>query len=402
MNMITFVDDIMGSGKSTAMINRFNESKDESFIYVTPFLDEVDRIVEACEFRAPMSFTSQSGAYISKGIAFQFMLKEEGSLAITHSLLKNLALVDTDYSKYTLVLDEVMDLISVYDGLSYADVKWLEREGYVAIDEETQMIVLNGEAELAPDKFKNELKYLDKNCLYLAENKVVILEIPLDILYSFKDVIIMSYLVEGSVLFQQLSKSADIEKWMVNSDMTGFVEWSEEAARAKAVKAFELITLIEDDGKARNIIGRLNRECTWSVQGTVKLGEAGCKRVGKMLCNYFQSNKLLCDKVMVSSFGGSIKVPSYKKCHVAYNCRATNDYVAKDFLVYLISKHQNPCLQYWIDNKHDIEVDDEKYSLDCLLQWVFRSGIRKGNEVTLVLPSLKMRKVLIKWGEGKL
>src|SRR5699024_1374403 len=42
---ITVIDSIMGSGKTQWAIQRMNEaSPQEKFIYITPFLDEVDRI----------------------------------------------------------------------------------------------------------------------------------------------------------------------------------------------------------------------------------------------------------------------------------------------------------------------------------------------------------------------
>ena len=46
--MIQVIDSIMGSGKTTWAINYMNSHPDERFIYVTPRLKEVDRIVSGC------------------------------------------------------------------------------------------------------------------------------------------------------------------------------------------------------------------------------------------------------------------------------------------------------------------------------------------------------------------
>ena len=58
---INVVDAIMGAGKSTAAINYINASDDSKrFIYITPYRDEVDRIVEACKdkkFKQPIKYT---------------------------------------------------------------------------------------------------------------------------------------------------------------------------------------------------------------------------------------------------------------------------------------------------------------------------------------------------------
>ncbi len=67
---ITIIDSIMGSGKTTFMINLINKTNEEAlgqsfmnptheaprFLYVAPLLSEVDRINEACpglNFRDP-------------------------------------------------------------------------------------------------------------------------------------------------------------------------------------------------------------------------------------------------------------------------------------------------------------------------------------------------------------
>ena len=47
MTLITVVDSIMGSGKTTAMIQKMKTETESSYVFVTPYLDEVDRIKEA-------------------------------------------------------------------------------------------------------------------------------------------------------------------------------------------------------------------------------------------------------------------------------------------------------------------------------------------------------------------
>jgi len=45
MNSIKIVDAIMGAGKTSAAINLINNNPDKLFLFVTPYLSEVDRIV---------------------------------------------------------------------------------------------------------------------------------------------------------------------------------------------------------------------------------------------------------------------------------------------------------------------------------------------------------------------
>ena len=46
---VKVIDSMMGSGKSESMIKLMNSSnEDEKFIYITPYLDEIDRIKSSC------------------------------------------------------------------------------------------------------------------------------------------------------------------------------------------------------------------------------------------------------------------------------------------------------------------------------------------------------------------
>ena len=48
---VTVIDSIMGSGKTTSLINMMNENTEEKFIYITPYRDEIDRVIANCRNR---------------------------------------------------------------------------------------------------------------------------------------------------------------------------------------------------------------------------------------------------------------------------------------------------------------------------------------------------------------
>ena len=46
---VNVIDAIMGTGKTSAAINFINKSNDETkFLYITPYLSEVKRIIDSC------------------------------------------------------------------------------------------------------------------------------------------------------------------------------------------------------------------------------------------------------------------------------------------------------------------------------------------------------------------
>lgn len=53
---VNIVDAIMGAGKTQSIMNYINDSKEEKFLVITPFLDEITRYKTYCKdknFKAP-------------------------------------------------------------------------------------------------------------------------------------------------------------------------------------------------------------------------------------------------------------------------------------------------------------------------------------------------------------
>lgn len=58
MSKITVIDNIMGDGKTTGAIQYINNAPDnENFLYITPFLNEISRIIDCADrdFRQPVN-----------------------------------------------------------------------------------------------------------------------------------------------------------------------------------------------------------------------------------------------------------------------------------------------------------------------------------------------------------
>ena len=64
--MIQIIDSIMGSGKTTWAIRFMNEHPQNRYIYITPYLQEAERIAEACpklHFRQPTETISKQASF---------------------------------------------------------------------------------------------------------------------------------------------------------------------------------------------------------------------------------------------------------------------------------------------------------------------------------------------------
>ncbi len=95
----------------------------------------------------------------------------------------------------------------------------------------------------------------------------------------------------------------------------------------------------------------------------------------------------------------NLTLKGFKKAFVSCNVRATNDYKDRVHLAYLRNIYsQPPVVQYF--QAKGVKVDQERYALSELLQWIFRSAIREQENVSLYLPSKRMRQLLYGWSGG--
>ena len=81
---------------------------------------------------------------------------------------------------------------------------------------------------------------------------------------------------------------------------------------------------------------------------------------------------------------------------VATQTRATNDYDHKTHLVHAFNRYPNTAVKSYLQDYGQI-VDDDIFALCELLQWIWRSAIRKGEPITLCIVSTRMRKLFDKW-----
>ena len=44
-----------------------------------------------------------------------------------------------------------------------------------------------------------------------------------------------------------------------------------------------------------------------------------------------------------------------------------------------------------------VKVDEDAYALSYMVQWIWRSAIRDGEEIWIYIPSKRMRTLLINW-----
>lgn len=423
---IKVVDSIMGSGKSTWAINYMKENTKERFMYITPFLDEVERVKKELP-----TFSDPKKVGGSKLLHLKELVKYGKNIASTHQLMDRFDLEvqeGVEIGEYILVLDEVADVVSSYNVLTEADKKDLltsfvkiDADGYLVWDESIPNH--SREEYKYPSKFYDEMILCFNRNLVMVEGEIMYWELPTSLFSKFKEVYILTYIFEGS------SQKAYFDLFNIeyeylsvdNGKLIPYTPTSYET-RQEIKSLIKLVTKdkLNDVGKDYNAFSS-----TW-LGNNIKRGTVTQKRVKLDTENFFKNitqtkaefnmwttlkgddgNKK--ERVKTDRIKSLLKGIGYGKdaIHfVPFNIRATNKYQHKRALAYLINVYPHQTLTMYFNLKKtdkDIKLNLDAYALSHLIQWIWRSSIRRQDlpkedrEIHLYLPSRRMREILLNW-----
>ena len=63
-----------------------------------------------------------------------------------------------------------------------------------------------------------------------------------------------------------------------------------------------------------------------------------------------------------------------------------------------MNRYMNPIVKNFF-LQHGVAVDEDGYALSEMLQFIWRSAIRNGEEIWVYIPSIRMRNLLKQWIE---
>lgn len=400
MNNVTIIDSIMGSGKTSWSINKMNNDDKHNYIYITPYLNEVQRIKQQCnnkKFYEPLNIGS------GKLDSLHTLLLNNRNIASTHALFKmstNETIELIKANSYILILDEVMDVIEQVP-LKKDDLKLLLDNEMIYIDENNNNMVIwnNDKLELSTKYDDIKQMCLNRN-IYMVNNTLFMWTFPVDIFKAFKEVYILTYLFDGQIqryyydLYNINYEYKSIHKTDNNYILSDYItNYDMDNIRNR-------INIIEDN---INLVGS-NKYALSSSWFKNEKNKLLIKQLKNNTYNYF-TNKIKGQSKynMWTTFKADrskLSGKGYMRGFVTLTARATNEYMDKYNLAYLSNIFLNPLIkQFFIDR--NIKVNEEIYALSELLQWIWRSRIRKDNNdyINLYIPSSRMRNLLKDWLE---
>lgn len=403
--MIQVCDAIMGTGKSSAAITYMNEHKNDKFIYITPYLDEAERIKNGCP---EMKFVEPSNKIEKynhkKGDHTAALIKQGKNITTTHQAFKRYTkemLDDIKLHGYRLIIDENVDVLEKYD-FHPDDIQLALDSGLIAKKDDTYYLAKEDYNGLLYHELRQFLKV--RQLIQMEDSSGVHLfywVLPPELITAFKDVIILTYIFRGQSLHHFL------EMYQLPYEYIGIQKTENGQYRFCNYPGYtpEYVTHLKDmihilDNDKLNAIGDNIHSLSMSWFSKNEDNLTQLKNNVSNCVKHIWGDAPACEKMWgtYNDYKSKISGKGYTKSFLRFNMKATNEYRDRHYMIYLVNLFMNVGEKTFYA-KHGIEADDDMYALSIMVQWIWRSAIRDGDEIYLYIPSRRMRTLLIDWIE---
>ena len=423
---IVVIDSYPGSGKTSWAIQHINSLPDDTkIIYITPFLSEVQRVIDSC----PEKYFSQPDKRFGAGskLTHLITLVSKGcNIASTHALFRNITdelIAALKAYNYILFLDEVFQTVDKFeftsndqsefdiDKITKQDVDSLIAKGYIAIDSEDYSVKwLDNENLLS---WYIPLKRLaDRGLLFFVSGSLLLWSFPIEVFREgvFSKIYIMTYMFE-----------AQLQSYYYNYFE---IEYSKYHAYLDINRKYRISKTISPDIELQwknNIKNKIHIIDNPKINriGDIHYDNIGRPYKSALSVNWYNNNKELLPviKKNITNFYVNIvhskasdilwtcfKEDSHKiknphvslKNWLAINARSINEYGDRHNVAYLVNRYLDIFYEKFFDKK-GIVVNHDLFALAEMIQWIWRSAIRNNDDITIYIPSKRMRTLLIRF-----
>lgn len=390
-------DMIMGSGKTLSAITQMNQDKDCRYIFITPYLEEVKRIKASCSerhFKDPQR-KSEGGKLEN----LRYLLSSKCNIVSTHALFEacNKDIVDLILDgKYKLILDEAFQPIRIIK-ISPKDLQIL-MDNLIDVGDD-------GRVQWVKEDYDGRFNDWRDMCItgnvILYNNCLLLWEFPIEIFRAFEEVIILTYMFDSQVQKYYFDTNGIEVQYIGTVFENGVYRFSDVPMVPEYVKELPTKVHIINDSKL-NKVGELssNLSSSWYAKARASKGQPLIKQMCNNLSNFFKHKcESSSDRNMWTVFKDCqtlLKGKGYTKGFLPCNIRSTNAYMEKDCLAYCVNVYYNPLLKSYF-RERGVEVREDEYALSEMIQWIWRSAIRNGNEIWVYIPSRRMRELFQNW-----
>lgn len=389
-------NDFIVTHNTESAITLMNQDKESRYVFITPYLDEVERIKRSCSGR---KFKDPQSKGKGKLENLHYLLSMRDNIASTHALFESyndetISLIQD--GGYKLILDEVFQAVQTIP-ISPKDLQMLKRE-MIEVDSEYRVRWVN-------DDYEGRFEDLRDMCMtgnvILYNDCLLLWKFPIEVFQSFDEVIILTYMFDAQVQ-KYYFDIHNIEVQRIGTVCeNGVYHFSDTPHIPDYVAELpKKIHIVEDE--KLNKIGemRSSLSVSWYKKARDTKGQPLIKQLRNNLTNLFK-NMLNSSSdrnlwTVFKDYQALLKGKGYTKGFLSCNVRATNAYRNRDCLAYCVNVYYNPLLKNYFQEQ-GVEVREDDYALSEMIQWVWRSAIRDGKEIWIYIPSRRMRELFRNW-----
>ena len=402
------------------MDDAFVKDATERFFYVSPLLSEVQedggRIHKQCNH---VKFVSpESIGRSSKSKHLLSLLQDGVNIACTHSLYLNMTEDHFTVMRklgYNLIIDEEVGMIGGYNAYSQSDCDSLIDLGCISKQESDGMLVWNKEHTAFDNrdhKYHEFKRHVENGLIYACKhsNSMMVTQLPVKLLDVAKRVIILTYMFEGNILSSFLK--------LKGIDYVPFTEVTLQDVPKQTIR--DLITIHKprffrqwqfmDDlpltytwysGRTITKEKRITTKNVNDITKYIKSVRNACGADWKdVLYTFPKCRSLLDENSRMAKINPEdlkrVDVLQEKQTWLASNTRATNTLSHKWCLIHCYNRYPTQSVMQYLRD-YSINVDNDVFALSEMLQWVWRSRIRNGEEIYLAIASKRMRILFYNW-----
>lgn len=391
MDVIKIIDARMGRGKTSAAIAYMRQNAGtKRFLYITPFLQEVNRICESCDFDQPDSDKT------TKLAELKHLMWKRKNIASTHALFYSLdsdALELIRRNNYCLIVDEAIDVIQKVQ-ITSKDRAILLNTMTVKDDDG----YLHWKDPAYQGKFDPYKEMADTGSLFVLDSALLCIMNPA-LLATFSEVIMMTYLFNGQYQKAYLDYFG-FEYQVCGIDSTNGYRFSDRPDCPPPIDYGRLIHIVED--KKMNSIGDKRTALSKQWFDDRKIDHEEIRILRNNLNTFFRrrthgsANEQLwtCFKAHAKKLYGDRG--RFAGSFLPIVARATNEYRSRKYLAYVANKFIDPNISKFFARK-TVKIDHDEFALSEMLQWIWRGCIRDDKPIELYIPSRRMRELLQGW-----
>lgn len=390
----------MGSGKTSAAINFINESDDDTrFIFITPYLEEVQRIKSSCpakRFHEPQKMGNKL-----KGM--KYLISKGINIVSTHALFKRFDAEIIDMCRannYMLIMDEVTDVVEKYE-ISKEDFSILI-DNFADIDEQTGLLKWRVPKDDYNGKFSEEKRLCELNCLAYYGGSVMMWLFPIEAFNAFRHVYILTYMFKSQLqrYYYDYYSLPYTYIYVKGNSVDTYHFTTEESEKQSSTYNFKnLINILEDE--KLNLIG--DREYDLSKNWYIRnQNNIVMQQLRNNIQNFFRNKRKSKTNenlwTTFTDFKYCLSAKGYGRAYASINMRASNKYRDRTSIAYPVNRYINTGVKNFF-TRHNVKTDEDGFALSEMLQFIWRSAIRDGKEIWIYIPSIRMRRLLNMWIE---